>query len=255
MRKASSSGIIFLMLLFGSVFLLFTSPTVSALIWKLLGWDESDEGYVGITVDGKSELITSTGEPLKVGGYEQTFTGGGGGRLMDLSVLRLGVFKTTEGKVIQTLRITVDYSCQGQDVNWETLKVTLYATGTGINKNFEKKTQTGQFVIEIPTTTASLGLTPKNGEIVTFELTVYLEATISDVQGTQLKATTEKSKNYALLTYSEPNFTVSKTGTNLTPITQDDKDQIAQNYGGVVIGGPGGDRLVDLGIFLLTIIE
>ena len=107
------------------------------------------------------------------------------------------------------MRVTVDWTASGRDVDWSTLSLTVEAAGTGgFTASLPFSTQTGNTEISLPVTTSQLGRTPSSGETVTWTVSVDVRGEIRDAVGNTLTATADTVTSSLTSKWYVPYFTI-----------------------------------------------
>ena len=177
------------------VMVLLTPSIDVAVDWFQKVFAQSDQGNLTVEITGRTELLGKDDKVIQV--------------MMIQKIPRLGVFTTPEGEYVKAMRITVQYKCEGEGVDWDTLEVKFYASGTGdFSKRLVSNEKEGTFKVRLDINTATLGKTVNPGDRVDWFVTTYLIATVEDIAGNTLTATSEEVRHVVRTVYVEPTFNV-----------------------------------------------
>lgn len=172
--------------------------------WETESSDETEIGSLSVYVTGKTELLGSDGQPLKV-----------------LMIYKYGILPLAfyvGSNEVTGMRVTVSWSASGKDVDWNTLKITISASGTGgYSSTYTATSKTGSTSFTLPISTSQLGRTPSSGESVTWRMTINVQGSIKDLAGNTLTASLDNPIVNSITTvWYEPSFTISATTSTST---------------------------------------
>jgi len=202
-------------------------PVAAYVWWASEASGQTQTGNLIVNIEGKTELIGEDGQPLKIL-YITKF-----------ALLPLAFY--IGDKEVTAMRVTVTWTASGQDVNWDTLTITISASGTGgYSSSTTSQSKTGSTIFTLPISTSQLGRTPSSGEKITWKLTINVQGTITDIIGNTLTASANPIINTVTTTWYEPTFTVSastSTSTTTTDTTSSTTSGDTTVSGGTSSGG------------------
>jgi len=179
-------------------------PVSAYVWWETEASGETDVGSLSMVVSGKTELLGSDGQPLKV-----------------LTIYKYGILPLSfyvGSNEVTAMRVTVTWTASGKDVDWNTLTITITATGTGGYSNtYTTSAKTGSTSFTLPISTTQLGRTPSSGESVTWKMTINVKGSIKDLTGKTLTAQLDNPIVCSVTTtWYEPTFTITATADTST---------------------------------------
>ena len=181
-----------------SIIALCLVPIDVSVLWRSTAEAKSDTGELQINLEGKTELLGPDGQPLRVLS------------IVKYSMMPLSFF--VGSKEVTAMKVTVSWSAEGQDIDWSTLNIEVYATGTG-NYHARKtsNSRTGSVTFTLPISASRLGWTPRSGETVTWRMDINVKGTVKDVVGRPLTATAQPITCTTTTKWYQPSFRVHAT--------------------------------------------
>jgi len=179
-------------------------PIPAYVWWETEASDETAEASVTVSVEGRTELLGSDGQPLKV-----------------LTIYKYGILPLSfyvGSNEVTGMRVTVSWTASGKDVDWNTLTITISASGTGgYSSSHSSSSKTGSTSFTLPISISQLGRTPSSGETVTWRMTINVKGSIKDLAGNTLTASLDNPIVNSITTkWYEPSFTISATTSTST---------------------------------------
>jgi len=165
--------------------------------------------HLGVELNYKTELLDPQGKVIQVQPLLNRLTFYSG------------------SSTVSAMRVTVDWTASGRDVDWSTLALTVEATGTGgYTVSLPFSTHTGSAEISLPISTGQLGRTPSSGETVTWTVSVDVSGEIKDAVGNTVTATADTVTSSLTTEWYVPFFTIdtSSDGTSTTTPPPSDPD-------------------------------
>jgi FlaG/FlaF family flagellin (archaellin) len=140
-------------------------------------WTASYQGSgLSLKVSGRTELVGADGSPIQL-------------RFL-AKMMMLPLSFVYQGQKVASMRVSFTWTVSGLDVNWDTLTVTVEATGTGSYRqtaSFKNRAE-GSYVFTLPLTVQQLGRTPSANETVTWTMEITLQAWALSSKGETLTA-------------------------------------------------------------------
>jgi len=181
-------------------------PIEAYVWWSSEANGQTQTGNLTVSIEGKTEIIGEDGQPLKILAFYK------------YAMLPLAFY--IGDKKVTAMRVTVTWTASGQDVNWDTLTLTISASGTGgYSSSTTSQSKTGSAVFTLPISTSQLGRTPSSGEKITWRMTINVQGTITDAVGNTLTASANPIVNKVTTTWYKPTFTVSASASTSTTTT------------------------------------
>jgi len=184
-----------ILLILGGLIVVFALLYSTAIATDVQEDVESPGGALGVDLQYTTELIDPQGNVI---------------RLQPLSLFTLNrlSFYTGSSKV-SAMRVTVDWTASGRDVDWSTLTLTVEAVGTGgLRVTLPFRVETGSTEISLPISTDQLGRTPSSGETVTWGISVDVSGEIKDAMGNTLTATADTVTSSLTTKWYVPYFSI-----------------------------------------------
>jgi len=170
-----------------------------AAYWKT---DASANG-MNVSITGKTEVIGEDGEPIQVMMIAKYF-------MVPLA------FYVKSTKVV-AMRVTVSWTASGTDVDWNTLSITIKASGTGgFSDSRTSTSKTGSVVFRLPISTSQLGRTPSSGETVTWQMVINVDASIKSLTGETLQASASPITCTVSTVWYSPSFSITSSASTTT---------------------------------------
>jgi len=202
-------------------------PVEAYVWWSSEASGQTQNGNMTVSIEGRTELIGEDGQPLKIL------------YISKYAMLPLAFY--IGDKEVTAMRVTITWTASGQDVNWDTLTITISASGTGgYSSSTTSHSKTGSTVFTLPISTSQLGRTPSSGEKITWQMTINVQGKIEDVVGNTLTASANPIVNTVTTTWYKPTFTVSasaSTSTTKTDTTSSTTSGDTTVSGGTSSGG------------------
>jgi hypothetical protein len=147
-------------------------PTEAAAGWTA---EYKGDGLV-LRLDGRTELVGADGSPIQL-------------RFL-AKMMMLPLSFVYQGQKVASMRVSFTWTVSGSDVKWDTLTISIEATGTGNYRqtaSFKNKAE-GSYVFTLPLTVEQLGRTPSANETVTWTMEITLQAWALSSKGETLTA-------------------------------------------------------------------
>jgi hypothetical protein len=130
---------------------------------------------LSLKVTGRTELVKADGSPIQL-------------RFL-AKMMMLPLSFVYQGQKVASMRVSFTWTVSGSDVNWDTLTVSVEATGTGnYRQTASFKGKVGSYVFTLPLTVEQLGRTPSANETVTWTMEITFQARALNSKGETLTA-------------------------------------------------------------------
>jgi len=155
----------------------------------------SPSGDFHMVINGATELIGANHQPIKL-------------EICMKSILPLAFYY--EGIEVEAMKVTISYQVDGQNIDWDTLKIYIDAEGTGgYSKSEVLSTKAGTVEFTLPFSTSLLGRTPSDGEEITWRMTITVKGQVKDLAGKLLTAKAEPLTASAKTVWHKSSFSIT----------------------------------------------